>query len=96
MLLWLVWIFVAPLVVGAIARAIIPGRQKIGIGTTFVIGLIGSFVGGFLGSLIGSGSIFRLRRAGFIGSIIGAVIVLAVYLASTRGADSPKKMESAG
>ena len=62
----------------------VPGKQEITIGATIGIGLAGSFVGGFLGSLFGSGSIFRLHRAGLIGSIIGAVIVLLIYQAMDK------------
>ena len=81
---WLIGLVVVGLIAGAAARGLVPGRQNITIGATIMIGIAGSFVGGFLGSLIGSGSIFRLRRAGLIGSIIGAVIVLLVYQAMER------------
>ena len=81
---WLIGFLLVGLVAGAAARALVPGKQKVSIAQTIGIGLAGSFVGGFLGSLFGSGSIFRLHRAGLIGSIVGAVIVLLVYQAMDR------------
>ena len=70
------------LIAGAVARLIIPGKQDIGIPTTILIGIVGSFVGGFLGYLIfhhdKSSGFFQ--PSGIIGSIIGAVIVLFLYL----------------
>ena len=70
------------LVAGLIARAVIPGKQDLGILATIVLGIIGSFVGNLLGGVI-SGRGFELGTAGWIGSIIGAVIVLGIYVAVT-------------
>ena len=73
------------LIAGALARLIIPGKQDIGIPMTILIGIIGSFVGGFLGYLIfhkdAQNGFFQ--PSGIIGSVIGAVIVLFVYLRIT-------------
>lgn len=78
----IVSLIVIGLIAGAIARLLIPGKQDIGILATIVIGIIGSFVGGFLGYLIfghdKSSGFFQ--PSGIIGSVIGAVIVLLVYL----------------
>jgi uncharacterized membrane protein YeaQ/YmgE (transglycosylase-associated protein family) len=75
------------LIVGAIAgflaRAIVPGKDAMGIGATIVLGVVGSFVGGFLAALIFGHSAGWLRPSGIIGSIIGAIIVLLVYNAVT-------------
>jgi len=71
------------LIAGAIARLLVPGRQNMSVGMTLVLGIIGSFVGGFLGYLLfhkdSQDGFFQ--PAGIIGSIIGAVIVLLLYLA---------------
>ncbi len=85
---WLIGLLLVGLIAGAAARGLVPGKQKITVGATIMIGLAGSFVGGFLGSLFGSGSIFRLHRAGIIGSIVGAVIVLLVYQAMEKQRES--------
>jgi uncharacterized membrane protein YeaQ/YmgE (transglycosylase-associated protein family) len=64
---------------GAAAQLILGKRSKgIDWPVAFATGLIGSFVGGLLGSLL-FGDGLRLRPSGVIGSIIGAVVVLAVY-----------------
>ncbi len=71
------------LIAGAVARLLIPGRQNMSVGMTLVLGIIGSFVGGFLGYLLfhkdSQDGFFQ--PSGIIGSIIGAVIVLLIYLA---------------
>ncbi|MCL2723239.1 MAG: GlsB/YeaQ/YmgE family stress response membrane protein [Polyangiaceae bacterium] len=73
-------------VVGLIARAIMPGRQSMGIVATALLGIAGSFVGGLLGSLIHRGrNIFDLHTSGIIGSIIGALIVMFLVGLTGRG-----------
>lgn len=64
-------------IVGLLARAIMPGDQKIGIIMTVVLGIIGSVVAGYLGGALGMYE--PGEGAGWIGSIIGAIIVLFVY-----------------
>ncbi|TCT05827.1 GlsB/YeaQ/YmgE family stress response membrane protein [Paralcaligenes ureilyticus] len=64
-------------IVGLIARAVMPGEQKLGIIMTTVLGIIGSIVAGYLGHALGLYS--PGEGAGWIGSIIGAVIVLFIY-----------------
>lgn len=66
------------LVVGLIARAIMPGRQYMGIIGTALLGIAGSLVGGFLASLLFGGDVLALHTSGFIGSILGALVVLAI------------------
>jgi len=78
----IITIVIVGLIAGALARLIVPGRQNLSIAMTILIGIIGSFVGGFLGYLF-----FRsdaadgfLQPAGIIGSIIGAIIVLLIWI----------------
>ena len=66
------------LIVGFIARAVLPGRQKMGLLATMLLGVVGSFVGGFLVALISDRRVTDFTTAGFFGSLIGAVLVLAV------------------
>ena len=66
------------LVVGFIARAVMPGTQKMGLIATMVLGVVGSFVGGFLVSLVTENRVTDLNTAGIIGSIIGALLLLLV------------------
>lgn len=60
------------------AGQLLTGNRKINWGVAIVCGLIGSFVGGLLASLI-NGDGIALRPSGIIGSIVGAVIVTAIY-----------------
>jgi uncharacterized membrane protein YeaQ/YmgE (transglycosylase-associated protein family) len=66
------------LIVGFLARAIMPGKQSMGFIATALVGIVGSFIGGFVGNLISGTPMLELRTSGFIGSIIGALVVLAV------------------
>ncbi len=72
------WMAVIGFVVGLIARAIVPGTQSLGVIMTIVLGLVGSFVAGLVGQALGwyqPGA-----AAGFIASVVGAVVVLLVYV----------------
>lgn len=71
-------------IIGLLARAIMPGRQNIGLLMTAVLGMVGSFVGGFLTKLVTNEPADRVSPAGIIGSIIGALIVLGIFMAVTR------------
>lgn len=71
------WI-VFGLIAGFIARAIVPGKDDIGILRTILLGIAGSVVGGLIFGLLTVG-IRGFQPAGWIGSIIGAVIVLVIY-----------------
>jgi uncharacterized membrane protein YeaQ/YmgE (transglycosylase-associated protein family) len=75
-------IIIIGLVAGALARLVVPGRQHMSIAMTIVLGVVGSFVGGFLGYLIFHKDAHDgfLQPAGIIGSFIGAVIVLLLWL----------------
>ncbi len=66
------------IVVGLLARAVMPGTQKMGWLGTMVLGVVGSFVGGFLVSLVTSNRITDMNTAGLIGSVVGALVVLAL------------------
>lgn len=86
-MLWtILGLIVIGLIAGFIARAVIPGKQSMGILMTIVLGIIGSFVGGFLGLLIFNHDPNEgfFQASGIIGSIIGAIIVLGIYVAVTR------------
>ncbi len=85
MLLTILGMILIGLVAGFLARAIVPGKDSMGIGATILLGIVGSFVGGFLGSLIfgkDAGEGF-LQPSGLIGSVVGAIIALLVYNAVT-------------
>ena len=74
LLLFLVFGFV----VGLLARAVMPGTQSMGIIKTTLIGAAGSFIGGVLGNLISGDPWGSIHSAGWIGSVIGAVVLMAI------------------
>ncbi|KAA5838131.1 GlsB/YeaQ/YmgE family stress response membrane protein [Saccharopolyspora hirsuta] len=71
------WI-VFGLVAGFIARAIVPGKDDVGLVRTILLGVAGSIVGGLVFGLLTVG-LRGFQPAGWIGSVIGAVIVLVIY-----------------
>ena len=73
---WLTWILIG-LLAGAIAKAIMPGRDPGGCIVTIVIGIAGALLAGFLGQSLGWYE--RGEGAGFLAAIIGAVILLLGY-----------------
>jgi uncharacterized membrane protein YeaQ/YmgE (transglycosylase-associated protein family) len=73
----ILWMLIVGLVVGAIAKALMPGRDPGGIVITMVIGVVGALVAGFLGRSLGWYG--ENEGAGIIASILGAVILLAGY-----------------
>ena len=66
------------LVIGALARLIKPGRQRLSIGMTLVLGVVGAIIGGLLASLIGTGNIFELDFLGFVFAVVAAVLLVGV------------------
>jgi uncharacterized membrane protein YeaQ/YmgE (transglycosylase-associated protein family) len=84
----MLWDLLIGLVVGAIAKFIMPGKDPGGIIITMVIGLVGAFIATFLGRSLGWYQ--PGQQAGFIASIIGALILLWLYrLFVTRRVRSP-------
>ncbi|WP_425615126.1 GlsB/YeaQ/YmgE family stress response membrane protein [Anatilimnocola sp. NA78] len=72
------WI-VFGLIVGAIARLLVPGKQSMNWIATIVLGVIGSFVGGGISWLIFGSPDGAVNPAGWIMSIIGAVVLVLIY-----------------
>jgi uncharacterized membrane protein YeaQ/YmgE (transglycosylase-associated protein family) len=66
------------LVIGALAKFVMPGRDPGGIVVTALIGMVGSLLGGFLGRALGLYN-DNTRTAGWIMSIVGAVVLLGIY-----------------
>ncbi|MDQ3569669.1 MAG: hypothetical protein M3396_03435 [Actinomycetota bacterium] len=64
------------LVVGAVARLLLPGKQHLSIVATLIIGVLGSVVGGVIANALGTGDIFELNILGSIVAIITAVVLI--------------------
>ncbi len=75
----MLWTLVVGLIVGAIAKLIMPGRDPGGIIVTMIIGVVGALLAHFIGQ--GLGWYQEGEPAGFIASVVGAVILLGIYRA---------------
>ena len=71
------WMLIIGLIVGAIAKFIMPGKDPGGIIVTILIGIAGALLAGFLGRVLGWYS--EGDAAGFIASVIGAILLLLIY-----------------
>lgn len=70
------WWILFGLVVGAIAKLLMPGKDPGGWIVTILLGIAGSFVGGFVAQTLMGG---ENSTVGFIGSILGAILLLFIY-----------------
>ena len=73
------------LVIGLISRLLLPGRQRLGLALTLVLGVGGAVIGGMAASAIGVGDVFELNFVGFIFAVLAAVGLLAVAQAAGIG-----------
>ncbi|SFB31359.1 Uncharacterized membrane protein YeaQ/YmgE, transglycosylase-associated protein family [Collimonas sp. OK607] len=73
----ILWTIVVGFVVGVIAKFLHPGRENMGFIVTTLLGIAGSFLAGYIGQALGW--YHAGQGAGFIGSIIGAFILLLIY-----------------
>ncbi len=78
-----IWMCLAGLLAGALAKWIMPGRDDSGWLMTMVLGIAGSLVAGFLGRIVGWYS--PGEGAGLIASVLGALLVLWIYRKSQAG-----------
>ncbi len=73
----LIWTLIIGLIVGAVAKLLMPGKDPGGIIITMLLGIAGAFVGTFIGRALG---LYRDgASAGFIVSVIGAIVLLWIY-----------------
>ena len=73
------WMIIVGLIVGVLAKLIMPGHDPGGIVVTILLGIAGSMVAGFLGRAVGWCG--EGQSAGFIASVVGAIVILAIYRA---------------
>lgn len=73
-LTWIVFGFV----IGLIARAVVPGKQGMGLIMTTLLGIAGSLIGGLIASAFTGGDATGFHASGFIGSLIGAIALLVI------------------
>ena len=79
----LAWI-VLGLLAGAIAKAIMPGKDPGGIIVTMLIGIVGAFLGGFLGNMITGSGLNGFSLWSLVLAVVGALLLLWIYRMTTR------------
>jgi uncharacterized membrane protein YeaQ/YmgE (transglycosylase-associated protein family) len=73
----IIWAIIIGFIVGLVAKFLMPGRDPGGFIVTTLLGIVGALVATFLGQAMG---IYAAgQSAGFIGAVIGAIVVLAIY-----------------
>ena len=80
------------IVIGIIARLVMPGRQHVGVLMTVLLGIGGAIVGGIVASAIGTGNIFELNVLGTIVGIIAAVGLIAIAETAGVGQDRSRRV----
>jgi uncharacterized membrane protein YeaQ/YmgE (transglycosylase-associated protein family) len=81
-----IWMIIIGLIVGALAKFIMPGNDPGGFIVTVIIGIVGALIAGFLGRTLGWYA--DGEPVGFIASVIGAILLLVGYRAITKGRTS--------
>lgn len=84
---------VAGLIIGLLARMLLPGRQRIGLLWTLALGVAGSVIGGSIANLIGSGDILELNFIGFVVAVLAAVGLLSVAERAGLGTGERGRLE---
>jgi uncharacterized membrane protein YeaQ/YmgE (transglycosylase-associated protein family) len=82
---------VAGLIIGALARLLMPGKQKIGLLWTLGLGLAGSVIGGTIANALGTGSIWELNVIGFCAAVATSVVLLVVAERAGLGQGEERK-----
>lgn len=82
------------IVIGVLARLVLPGRQRIGAGLTVLLGIGGALVGGIVATLIGTGDIFELN---FIGTVVGVIAAAGLIgAADSAGLGKGRRRDALG
>jgi uncharacterized membrane protein YeaQ/YmgE (transglycosylase-associated protein family) len=78
----IIWLIILGLIVGLVARLIVPGKQPLGVIATALLGIVGAYVGGTLGSVVFPPHQFTVTppiKHSFLGALVGAVLLLLIY-----------------
>jgi uncharacterized membrane protein YeaQ/YmgE (transglycosylase-associated protein family) len=81
-ILHIIWMLILGLIVGLVARLIVPGSQPLGLIATSLLGIVGAYVGGTLGSVVFPPHQFTVTppiNHSFLGALVGAVLLLFIY-----------------
>ena len=83
----ILWAIIIGLIVGALAKLFMPGRDGGGIFMTIILGIAGSLIAGFIGRAMGL--YHQGQGAGIIASILGAMLLLVIYRMAFRRTSRP-------
>ena len=83
-------LIVIGIVIGILARLLLPGRQRIGVGLTILLGIGGALVGGIVASAIGEGDIWELNLIGTVVGVIAAAAFIGAADAAGLGKGRPR------
>ena len=75
----ILWTIIIGLIVGALAKFVMPGKDPGGIFVTIIIGIVGAVIGGFIGSALGVGDVTGLNLWSIILAVVGAMVLLLIY-----------------
>jgi uncharacterized membrane protein YeaQ/YmgE (transglycosylase-associated protein family) len=78
-------LIVVGLIIGALARLIKPGKQRLSILATLLLGVVGALIGGVVASLLGTGNIWELNVIGFIVAVVAAVLLIGIAEGASGG-----------
>ena len=84
------------IIIGIVARLVLPGRQRIGTGMTILLGIAGAVIGGVIASLIGTGDVFELNIIGTIVGVAAAAGLIAVAEGGALGKGSRRDQIGSG
>jgi len=71
-------LLIVGLIVGALARLLKPGRQRLGVVATMGLGVGGALIGGIVASALGTGDVFELNVLGFVVAVVAALLLVGV------------------
>ena len=66
------------LVVGIVARLVVPGRQELSIAMTVLLGVVGSVLGGVVANALGTGDVFELNFVGSVVAVLASVVLIVI------------------
>ncbi len=75
----IIWILLFGLVVGAVAKLLMPGDDPGGIFVTALLGVVGSVIGFYVFRAIGIGDANKFDLGGFLGAVLGTMLLLGLY-----------------
>ena len=85
-MLHIIAFIVIGLIAGLLARALVPGKQRMGLLATTLLGIVGSLAGGFIGTLLWHRNSGQFTPGGLILSVLGAIVALLILGAVRRPA----------